>query len=107
MAAGRQSRSSQHRTKGRYAARGRPDEVRERMRMSRFARIVEFAGQESGAVLVLFAVFAPVAILLAGFAIDTGNWWLHKRHLQVQADAAALATAQGFQPCANESIYRA
>jgi hypothetical protein len=77
------------------------------MRMSRLDRIVALAGQESGAVLVIFAVFAPVAILLAGFAIDTGNWWLQKRHLQVQADAAALATAQGFQPCANESIYRA
>lgn len=74
--------------------------------MSRFDRIVALAGHESGAVLVMFAVFAPVAILLAGFAIDTGNWWLHKRHLQVQADAAALAAAQGFQPCSDASIYK-
>jgi hypothetical protein len=76
------------------------------MRMSRFDRIVALSGQETGAVLVMLAVFAPVAILLAGFAIDTGNWWLHKRHLQVQADAAALAAAQGFQPCVDTSIYK-
>lgn len=74
--------------------------------MSRFDRIVALAGQEGGAVLVMVAVFAPVAILLAGFAIDTGNWWVHKRHLQVQADAAALAAAQGFQPCNDTSIYK-
>jgi hypothetical protein len=76
------------------------------MRMSRFDRIVARAGRESGAVLVMFAVFAPVAIVLVGFAIDTGNWWLHKRHLQVQADAAVLAAAQGFQPCSDTSIYK-
>jgi uncharacterized membrane protein len=76
------------------------------MRMSRLNRIAARTGRESGAVLVMFAVFAPVAILLAGFAIDTGNWWMHKRHLQVQADAAALAAAQGFQPCSDTSIYK-
>jgi hypothetical protein len=76
------------------------------MRMSLFDRITARAGRESGAVLVMFAVFAPVAIVLCGFAIDTGNWWLHKRHLQVQADAAALAAAQGFQPCSDTSIYK-
>jgi Flp pilus assembly protein TadG len=63
-------------------------------------------GSEDGAVVVVFAVFAPVAILLAAFAIDTGGWFLHKRHLQLQADAGALAAAQAFQPCANESIYK-
>jgi hypothetical protein len=59
---------------------------------------------ERGAVLVLFAVFAPIAILLAAFAIDAGNWFVHKRHLQLQADAGALAAAQAFQPCSNSGI---
>jgi Putative Flp pilus-assembly TadE/G-like len=71
--------------------------------MSHSARIVSLEG-ERGAVLVLFAVFAPVAILLAAFAIDTGNWFVHKRHLQLQADAGALAAAQAFQPCNNAAI---
>lgn len=61
---------------------------------------------ERGAVLVIVALFAPVAVLLAAFAIDAGNWFLHSRHLQVQADASALASAQGFQACENEPIYR-
>jgi hypothetical protein len=71
--------------------------------MSHSARIVSL-GEERGAVLVLFAVFAPVAILLAAFAIDAGNWFVHKRHLQLQADAGALAAAQAFQPCSNSAI---
>jgi Putative Flp pilus-assembly TadE/G-like len=69
------------------------------------SRIVMVAGGERGAVVVMFALFAPVAILLAAFAIDSGNWFLHKRHLQVQADAGALAAAQEFQPCVNANIY--
>jgi archaellin len=67
-------------------------------------RIVAEAREERGAVLVTFALFAPVAVLFVAFVIDVGNSWLHKRHLQVQADAAALAAAQGFQPCNNSAI---
>jgi Flp pilus assembly protein TadG len=74
--------------------------------MSHTGRILTLAGNERGAVLVFLALFAPVAILLATFAIDTSNWFLHQRHLQVQADAGALAAAQGFQPCNNEAIYK-
>jgi Flp pilus assembly protein TadG len=69
--------------------------------MSRHGRILALAGDERGAVLVMFALFAPVAILFASFALDTGNWFLHQRHLQVQADAAALAAAQDFPPNAS------
>jgi Putative Flp pilus-assembly TadE/G-like len=76
------------------------------MRMSRVDHISALARDDHGAVLVMFAVFAPVAILLAAFAIDTGNWWLQKRHLQLQADAGALAAAQQFQPCEDDLIYK-
>jgi hypothetical protein len=69
------------------------------MRMTLAHRTLALATDERGAALVLFAVFAPVAILFAAFAIDGGNWFLHKRHLQVQADAGVLATAQEFQRC--------
>jgi hypothetical protein len=48
---------------------------------------------ETGAILVLAAVSLPLMVLLASFTIDAGNWWVHKRHLQVQADASALAAA--------------
>ena len=75
--------------------------------MSHLGRITALAGDERGAVLVIFAVFAPVAILFAVFAIDTGNWYLHKRHLQLQADAGALAAALEFQPCSNGAIEAA
>jgi hypothetical protein len=72
--------------------------------MSAPTDMATFAASERGSVLATFALFAPVAILLAALAIDTGNWFLHKRHLQVQADAGALAAAQAFQPCSNSAI---
>jgi hypothetical protein len=73
--------------------------------MSRLSRTAALAQSERGSVLVTFAVFAPVAILFAAFAIDAGNWFMHKRHLQVQADAGALAAAQEFQPCISAAVY--
>jgi hypothetical protein len=63
------------------------------------SRHLTHLADEQGAVIVTFAVFAPVAILLAVLAIDTSNWFVHSRHLQLQADAGALATAQAFQGC--------
>jgi Flp pilus assembly protein TadG len=54
---------------------------------------------DRGAVLVMVAVWMPVLLLLMAFVVDTGNWWVHKRHLQMQADAAALAAAQDFNRC--------
>src|ERR671934_3014534 len=48
---------------------------------------------EHGAVLVLVLLWLPVLVLMAAFVIDVANWFVHKRHLQMQADAAALAAA--------------
>lgn len=57
--------------------------------------------------LVFFALFAPIAVLFLSFVIDVGNWFDHARHLQLQADAGALAAAEAFQPCSDSSIYAA
>jgi Flp pilus assembly protein TadG len=75
------------------------------MRLRR--RLAAAVGAERGAVLVTFALAAPVVVLFAAFALDAGNWFLHKRHLQVQADAAAFATAQEFavEPCNKTAVY--
>lgn len=43
--------------------------------------------------MVAFAVFLPIVVLLASFVLDIGNWFEHRRHLQMQADAAVLAAA--------------
>src|SRR5207237_7408882 len=51
--------------------------------------------KERGAVVVLVALLILPFTLLMAFAIDTGNWWVHKRHLQTQADGGALAGALG------------
>ena len=59
---------------------------------------------ESGAVAVFVAVMILPLVLLVSFAVDTGNWWTHKRHLQTQADAGAFAGGQGpWFPTCNET----
>jgi hypothetical protein len=64
---------------------------------------------QRGAVAVLVGVMLPAIALLLAFVIDMGNWWTHKRHLQTQADAGALAGAQGpwFPACAEKAIEEA
>lgn len=55
--------------------------------------------RDEGAVLPLVAVWIFVLLLFAVFAIDVGNWFVHQRHLQLQADDAVFAGGQDFQQC--------
>jgi hypothetical protein len=50
-------------------------------------------GGEEGAIVILFALLVPVLILLAMITVDTADWFVKKRQLQIKADAAALAGA--------------
>jgi len=54
---------------------------------------------QRGAVLVLVAAFMASAIALVTFVIDVGHWFEHKRHLQMQVDAGALAGGGNFNGC--------
>jgi hypothetical protein len=54
-------------------------------------RIASKLREEHGAIWVMLALFMPVALVLAAFVVDVGNWFVHQRHLQTQVDAAALA----------------
>ncbi|HEU5110419.1 MAG TPA: pilus assembly protein TadG-related protein, partial [Micromonosporaceae bacterium] len=56
--------------------------------------------------MVMMAAILPVAILFCGFVIDVANWFQHDRHLQTQADAAALAGALNFQSCPDNQPIR-
>ena len=50
--------------------------------------------------MVIFVVgFLPVILAIGAFVIDGANLFEHRRHLQLQADAGALATAQEFMHC--------
>jgi len=75
------------------------------MRVTLRGPIHGIADDERGGVLVLFALWLPLTILLLTFVADVGNWFEHKRHLQLQADAAAWAGAGAFNfPCLNPAI---
>jgi hypothetical protein len=54
---------------------------------------------ERGSVLLFVIGFLPVGLAAAAFVIDVGNGAEHRRHLQLQADAGALAAAQEFNGC--------
>ena len=56
----------------------------------------------------MVVVWLPVLLLFFMFVVDVGNWFMHKRHLQMQADAGALAGGGVFKfPCADTPIVDA
>jgi hypothetical protein len=61
--------------------------------------------EEEGGVLIMVALWLPVLVLFIILVVDVGNWFVHKRHLQMQADAGALAGGGSFTfPCADDPI---
>lgn len=75
------------------------------MRVSAPHHLGQLAAEERGGVLVFVAVTLPVLLLFAAFVLDVGNWFTHKRDLQKQADAAALAGGGKYTfPCADDPI---
>jgi Putative Flp pilus-assembly TadE/G-like len=67
--------------------------------------VVVSVKEEQGGVLVMVALILPVLILFVSFVVDVGNWFEHKRHLQLQADAGALAGGGSFYlPCVDATV---
>jgi Flp pilus assembly protein TadG len=66
------------------------------------------ATDERGAVLVMVVLWLPVLVLMASLVVDVANWFVHKRHLQMQADSAALAAAADWaQPGCDDAAIDA
>jgi hypothetical protein len=60
---------------------------------------------ERGAVLVMVVLWLPVVLVFFMFVADVGNWFVHRRHLQMQADAGALAGGGNFRiPCVDTPV---
>jgi hypothetical protein len=60
---------------------------------------------EAGQVVVFFALLLPILFGIAAVVVDLGNWYIHKRHLQTQVDAAALAPAPEFTGCFDSAAW--
>ena len=70
------------------------------MLVIRLAHGLRGASDERGAVLVMVVLWLPVLLVFFMFVADVGNWFVHRRHLQMQADAGALAGGGVFRiPC--------
>jgi Putative Flp pilus-assembly TadE/G-like len=68
--------------------------------MLRARRIPYRLGEERGSILVVTVVVLAALLVVASYAIDQGIWFVHRGHLQTEADAAALAASSAFQyPC--------
>ena len=53
----------------------------------------------------MVAIWLPLLLLLAAFVVDIGNWFEHKRNLQMRADAGALAGGGAFAVlCSDDPI---
>ena len=70
--------------------------------MIKLASLLRRGRREEGGVLLMFGLMLPGLLLLAAFALEIGNWYEHRRHLQLQTDAGALAAGQLFRGCAND-----
>jgi hypothetical protein len=60
------------------------------------SRLQTALSDERGGVLAIVALALLALVLIVGVVVDVANWKVHKRHLQLQADAAALAAAHSF-----------
>jgi hypothetical protein len=60
---------------------------------------------ETGVVALTVLLLFPPLMILGVLAVDVGNWYVHKRQLQIQADAGALAAASFYTyPCDDTAI---
>src|SRR5262245_17127996 len=67
--------------------------------------VSRISGEQGGSIAVAAGVLFPVFLVLGVLAADVGNWYVHKRELQTQADAAALAGAAYYKyPCSDTPI---
>src|SRR4051812_2141267 len=83
--------------RGDDAARGAADVHRGVLRVT--VALQRCRDSERGGVLVLVALWMPLVAVTFSFVMDAGNWFEHRRHLQTQADAGALAGGGLFNGC--------
>ena len=60
--------------------------------------------REDGGIVVFVALLIPFVVMFLALSVDIGNWWVHKRHLQTQVDAAALAGGAMLGQCFSDSV---
>jgi hypothetical protein len=65
-------------------------------------QVVRNAGAEDGGIVVAGAILMLAITLVSVVAVEIGNRYEHRRHLQIQADAAALAAGQRFDLCISD-----
>ncbi|MGH6931920.1 MAG: pilus assembly protein TadG-related protein [Dongiaceae bacterium] len=57
------------------------------------SRVARYLRDRRGAVAIIYAAVLPGLVGLVGLGVETGYWYVSKRNLQTEADAAALGGA--------------
>lgn len=73
--------------------------------MLRLASALQRLRAEDGSIVVTAAIISLVVVVLGATVVQVGDWFQHRRHLQVRADAAALAGGQVFNECFDTVDY--
>jgi putative Flp pilus-assembly TadE/G-like protein len=64
---------------------------------------------QSGNILILFAILMPLFLITSAIVVDVGYWWVNGRKAQIAADACALAAArelpQNWTPARSECVH--
>lgn len=58
--------------------------------------------RQRGSITIVSALVLGAFTLLVAGSLHVGNWYTHRRHLQLQTDAAAFAAGQRFGLCGSE-----
>lgn len=68
------------------------------------SRVFSRLQDERGSALIAAGIMAASFVLLGSVVVEVGQWLSHRRHIQVRADAAALAGGQAMVECFNSGI---
>jgi hypothetical protein len=60
---------------------------------------------EDGSVIVTATIVALCVVVLGAVVVQVGDWFQHRRHLQLRADAAAFAAGPVFNECFDSINY--
>src|SRR5690349_5341044 len=68
------------------------------------SRVFSRLQDERGSALIAAGIMAASFVLLGSVVVEVGQWLSHRRHIQVRADAAALAGGQAMVEYFNSAI---
>jgi hypothetical protein len=71
------------------------------------SHLLDVLNGDRGSMLVTAAIALLAFALIGGAVLEVGQWYVHRRNVQVRTDAAALAAGQALVACFNPGVTSA